>query len=180
MARDHGFIVIDADQVARDVVIPGQPGWHALVDEFGESYLDDKGCINRTALRTRISEDSEAQKKIGELLHPLIRSEIQTRLRLLERQKYACVFVEAALTIESGSYKDYDMVLLVTADEDLRIQRLLHRDGMREETARALIAKQMPDAEKRHFAQYEIVNDTTVEDLKHHFLSFLTRYELKI
>jgi len=179
MARDQGFPVIDADQVARDVVIPGQSGWHALVAEFGESYLDDEGCINRTALRTRISEDSNAQKKIGELLHPLIRSEIQAQLRLLEHQQCPCAFVEAALTIESGSYKDYNMVLLVTAAEDLRIQRLLQRDGMREETARALIAKQMPDAEKRNFAHYELINDTTVEDLKRGFLTFLSLFELK-
>lgn len=160
----HQYPVIDADLVSREVVAPGQPGLEAIVEAFGTSVLLPDGHLNRKSLRQIIAQDSQAQQKLNSLLHPLIGQAIQQKIATL--QNHPIVFVSAALMLETGSYKRYDDVVLVTAPESVRLERLMARDGMSEQVAKALMDKQWPDAKKRPLATVEIVNDGSWETLK--------------
>lgn len=159
------FPVIDADQVAREVVAPGRPGLQRIRDRFGDDILLPDGALNRAALRQRIASDRQAQQDLNGILHPIIIGEIKRQLAELA-QTHEIAFVSAALMLESGSYKNYDGVILVSAPYELRLARVLQRDQMDEASARALMDKQMPDGEKRKLCDVEIINDDTLEALK--------------
>jgi len=152
------FPVIDADRVSREVVAPGQPGLQAIVDAFGDGVLQEDGQLDRSKLRHWIARDAEAQKRLNSILHPIIGEAIEAKLA--ELAKEPVVFVSAALMLETGSYRRYDDVILVTAPESIRLERLMARDGMSQATARQLMAKQWSDSRKREFATVEIVNDS--------------------
>lgn len=156
--------IIDADQVSRDVVQPGMPGLEQIRAAFGDAMLLQDGTLNRAALRNRIASDGAAQQQLNHILHPIIIAEIKARLAKLA-ENHAVAFVSAALMMESGSFRNYDGVILVTAPAGVRLARLLERDGMAEASARALMARQMPDEEKRKFCTVEIVNDGDLEAL---------------
>ena len=158
-----GFPVIDADKVSREVVEPGQPGLAGIQARFGDEYLID-GKLNRQKMRQLIAKDQTAQEELNAILHPLIAARIQEKLTALKEEPVA--FVSAALMLETGSYKRYDAVILVSAPLEIRLKRLVQRDGMSRDLARALIEKQWTDAQKRPYATVEIVNDGDLVDLK--------------
>lgn len=153
----YAFPVIDADRVSREVVAPGQPGLAAIVNAFGEGVLQPDGQLDRAKLRRWIAEDGRAQTRLNAILHPLIGAAIEAKMASLKEEPV--VFISAALMMETGSFRRYDDVILVTAPESIRLERLMARDGMAEETARQLMARQWPDARKRELATVEIVND---------------------
>lgn len=157
---------IDADQVARRVVEPGSAGLQQVAAAFGPDILLADGNLNRAALRQRIAQDGEAQQRLNGILHPIIIAAIQARLRDLEQAGEEVAFVSAALMLESGSYRNYDAVVLVTAPEEIRLKRLLSRDGMEADLARKLMGRQWTDEKRRPYATVEIVNDGTLQDLE--------------
>lgn len=158
---------IDADQVSRQVVAPGRDGLAAVVAAFGTDVLTDKGTLNRGKLRQMIATDREHQTRLNQILHPRIRQEIQRQLHTLAAEEHDVALVSAALMLETGSYRDYDAVILVTAPEPVRLKRLLARDGMDAATARQLMAKQWSDERRRPYATVEIVNDGDMATLRH-------------
>jgi len=168
------FPVIDADRVSREVVAPGSVGLARVVAAFGEKVLSADGNLDRAAMRERIATDTEAKKKLEAILHPLIAETITSRLAGLGRQGHEAAFVSAALMLETGSYTRYeDGVIVVCAPEETRLARLLARDGMSEASARALMARQMPDHEKRGYATAVIENDGDLETLRRRTLTLL-------
>lgn len=158
--------VIDADLVSREVVAPGSEGLEAVVAAFGEDVLQEDGSLNRAGLRNVIAHSREAQQQLNGILHPRIIGTIQERVTQLGAEGHPVVFVSAALMLETGSYKNYGGVIVISASEEIRLARLLSRDGMNEEAARNLMAKQMPDAEKRTYASVVIENNGTLEELE--------------
>ena len=162
-----GYDIIEADLVAREVVEPGSPGLARVVEAFGAGILEPDGCLDRSALRTLIANSGAAQQKLNGILHPLIIGEIMTRVETLRTNGAAIVFICAALMLETGSYRAYDTIVLISAPFETRLQRLLQRDGMDETTARNLMARQWPDERKRPLASAEIVNDGNLEELEH-------------
>lgn len=158
--------VVDADLVSREVVAPGSLGLAQVAAAFGPEVLDASGALNRTYLRGLIAESGEAQQRLNGILHPLIIAAIKDKLAALQAAGHTVAFVSAALMLETGSYRNYDGVVLVTADEEVRLARLLRRDGMDEAAARKLMARQMPEAEKRRFARVVIANDGNLDDLR--------------
>ena len=122
--------VIDADVVSREVVEPGAEGLTRIVEAFGNDVLDEDGRLNRVGLRNIIAHSKEAQLKLNGIMHPLIIGTIQNRLEAMAQKGQSVAFVSAALMIESGSYKNYNEgVILVTAPDDIRLDRLLQRDA---------------------------------------------------
>ncbi|CAM2006906.1 dephospho-CoA kinase [Acanthopleuribacter pedis] len=152
------FPVIDADVVAREVVAPGQPALAAIAEAFGPSVIADDGALDRARMRVLISENGECRERLNQIVHPRIYQSIEAKLEAL-RPHHQAAFVSAALMIETGSFRKYDRVLLVTAPAELRLARLQARDGMPEALAQKLMAAQAPDPEKRRHADVEIVND---------------------
>lgn len=164
LAQHHP--VIDADQTSRQVVAPGSRGLAMVVDAFGKDILQADGALDRAALRTLIASDKTAQQRLNAILHPLIGQTIMGELAQLAAAGTPLAFVSAALMLESGSYKRYDRILLICAPQETRLQRLIARDGMDEELARALMGKQWADDKRRPYAQHIIENDGDLEALR--------------
>ncbi len=157
---------VDADLVSRRVVSPGMPGLQQIFATFGSKILHEDGRLDRGAMRSLIARDSQAQQQLNAILHPIIIDAIKQELKALEAQGEALAFVSAALMMESGSYKNYDAVILISAPWEIRLKRLLERDGMDRGAAILLMNRQWRDEKRRSLATCEIINDGSLEDLK--------------
>jgi dephospho-CoA kinase len=157
MLRTRGVPVVDADVIAREVVADGTEGLALVSARFPS--VARPGGMDRKALRDLVSRSEEARRDLEAILHPLIGRRIVSDLAELAKGGAPLAFVEAALMIETGSYRRYDAVVLVTSSPDVQLRRLMARDGMREEDARRFIATQMPLEEKKKVATFVIEND---------------------
>jgi dephospho-CoA kinase len=164
--RELGVPVVDADQAARQIVAPGQPALQALVAAFGVEILDAAGALDRAAMRDRIIADSTAKKTLESITHPAIRHNIAMALAGVAQAGHAAAVVEAALLIESGGYKLYADLIVVSTDPDQQFKRVMARDGQTEEQARGIIAAQMSMADKEKLATYIIRNDGDLAQLR--------------
>jgi dephospho-CoA kinase len=158
--------VLDADRVAREVVEPGEPTLAAIVDRFGAGVLDPAGRLDRVAMRARIFADPEARRDLEAITHPAIRARIASALSSLEAQGHPVAVVEAALLVETGSWRQYPGLLVVSCTPDVQWQRLLARDGLTPDQAHAALAAQAPLAEKEAVANAVIWNNGDFEDLR--------------
>ena len=160
-----GAPTLDSDDVARDIVAPGTPGLETIIKEFGASFLDDRGRLDRRKLAEVVFSAPAARKKLNAILHPLIWKEQKEWLEGLE----ACsdpppfAIVDAALMIETGSHERYDRVIVVQCSEQQQIDRLMARDGMNPEAAMARVSSQMPVAEKVRLGD-DIIDNSGSED----------------
>lgn len=157
-----GVPVIDADEVARDVVDIGQPGLAAVAELFGAEYLLDDGSLNRQRLRTRIFADSAARRALEAVLHPRIRAEIQRRIAMLDAPY--CI-VSIPLLVESGADYSVDRVLVVDVPETLQRQRLAERDGVSEIEIEATLGAQCSRSDRLREADDVILNDAGFSQL---------------
>ena len=158
----RGAVVIDADRIARQVVEPGTPGLAAVAEAFGPGVLTSDGSLDRPALAAIVFADPAAREKLDGIVHPLVRSRA-TELAAAAPED-AVVVHDVPLLVETGQAGSYDLVLVVQADPDTRIDRLVRR-GLTEEDARARIAAQASDEQRRAVADVVLENDGTPEDL---------------
>lgn len=166
LLRDRGAAVIDADQVARDVVAAGQPALAQIVAAFGAEVLAPDGTLDRAAMRARIGRDPDARRTLEAITHPAIRAAIDARLAALAAAGAPLAIVEAALMVETGSYRLYDQVVVVTCAPERQLARVMARDGGDEAQARAIIGAQLPLAEKERVATHLIRNNGELVDLE--------------
>lgn len=157
--------VIDADQVSRDVVAAGSPGLADLVQCFGPQILRKDGALDRKALGRLVVGDAQARRKLEGLTHPLIREEIEARLTGLESGGAAVAVVEAALMVETGSFRFYDQLIVVSCQPEVQLKRLMARENLSEEQAKQWLATQLPLARKEAVATCIIRNDGELEAL---------------
>jgi dephospho-CoA kinase len=143
-----GARVVDADQVARDIVAPGQPALAEIVRTFGREMLQPDGALDRKKLGAVIFADAEKRGALNAITHPRIAMETQARLGTLRQQGVPVAIYEAALLVENGVHKALDGLLVVACDEATQLRRLVERDGYSEAEARARIATQAPMADK--------------------------------
>ena len=155
--RELGVPVLDADQVARDVVAPGTVGLQRVVEQFGESVLKPDGSLDRAKLGSIVFADEEKRLKLNSIIHPLVFEAQDSWLKKREQENPdGIAIVDAALMIESGGYKRFDRLIVVWCERDLQLQRLIARDGLSREEAERRIASQMPQDEKKSFADHLI------------------------
>jgi dephospho-CoA kinase len=155
--QELGCHVIDADQIARDVVAAGTAGLQAVVNEFGASVLNESGALDRKRLGQIVFADEAKRQKLNALLHPLIIAAQDQKVRELEASDPdGVVVIDAALMIESGGYKRLDKLIVVHCDPELQLQRLMKRDSLTREAAVERIGAQMPQAEKMKYADFLI------------------------
>ncbi|TVQ90154.1 MAG: dephospho-CoA kinase [Deltaproteobacteria bacterium] len=166
LLRERGIPVLDADQAARAVVAPGAPALAQIVASFGPEVLDTQGALDRPAMRARIIEDPGARRTLEAITHPAIFAHLREALAELHAQGHRVAVVEAALMVETGSYKLYDEVWVVSSDPVTQLMRLQARDGMEEAQARALIAAQLPLAQKEAIADAILWNHGDLEALR--------------
>ena len=158
-----GALVVDADAIAREVVAPGTPGLAAVVAEFGDSVLTPDGSLDRPALGRIVFADPAARARLEAITHPLIRAE--SARRAAAAPPGAVVVHDVPLIVERGLAAQYDLVVVVGADEDVRLERLVRDRGMTREDALARIRAQATDAERRAVADVWLDNSGTQEEL---------------
>lgn len=161
--EELGVPVVDADQLAREVVAPGTQGLERIVAEFGQEVLLDDGTLDRKKVADVVFENEDARQKLNAIMHPLIAVAGAGRIAALQSHPGAFILYEAALLVETGSYRMFSALVVVSAAKELQLERLLTRDGISEQEAKARIAAQFPLEKKEEAADYVIHNNGTLE-----------------
>ena len=152
-----GCRVLDADQTARDVVMPGAAGLAAVVGEFGDEVLAADGTLDRARMAAVVFGDEQKRLRLNHILHPFIIARQDEILREWEREDpNGIAIVDAALMIESGGYKRFDKLVVVHCRPEVQLERLMLRNNLTLAEAQRRIASQMPQEEKQRFADYLI------------------------
>jgi dephospho-CoA kinase len=163
MFAELGCHVIDADRIARDVVAPETEGLKSVVVTFGD-VLNPDGTLDRPKLGQMVFADEAKRQKLNSLLHPLIIAAQDDQIRELEsRDPEGIVIIDAALMIESGGYERLDKLVVVYCDPEIELERLMKRDGLSRTAAQARIDTQMPQEEKKKYADYLIDTSGSLE-----------------
>jgi dephospho-CoA kinase len=158
-----GIPVIDADEVARAVVLPGSPGLARVIERFGAGVAAADGGLDRRALRQVIFSDPTARKDLEAILHPLILAEIERRA-LEAIGPY--VVIATPLLVEGGKLDRFDRILVVDVDEEVQLARVMARDACSLEQARSILAAQATRADRLKAAHDVLLNAGTVSDLR--------------
>jgi dephospho-CoA kinase len=162
-----GAHIIDADRVVHSLLRCGAPTYRKIVDAFGEQILSPGGEIDRRLLGRMIFSDADKRAVLNALTHSAVGAEILRRIFELEQSSSSgIIIVDAALMIETGGYKMYDRLIVVTCDPSLQVSRLMSRDGLTEREARARISSQMPIEEKLKLANYTIDTSGTLRQTR--------------
>lgn len=160
--RAMGIPCIDADAVYRRMTAPSTvrgPLVNELVRAFGEKVAADDNSLDRKALGEIVFSDPEALKRLDRIAHAYILKEIRNILNGYEKDGFEIAAVDAPVLFESGFDSECDVTVCVSASEEKRVQRIMRRDGISEETARKRLASQRGDAELRSLCDAVIVND---------------------
>jgi dephospho-CoA kinase len=164
--EECGIPVVSADELSRIVVTPGSEGLAAVVAAFGEGVLTPDGELDRRKLGAIIFKDPSQRVRLEGILHPRIRDSFQDVLTALEATSQHLVVYEVPLLFENNLEKQMKAVILVSAPEDQRIQRVMARDKLNVDDVRARMAAQMDDQTRRSKAQYVLENDGDLEHLR--------------
>ena len=165
--REEGATLIDADQIARELVQPQTPAWQEVVRAFGNEILDRDGSIHRQKLASLIFSNPRQRSLLNRILHPRIKEEIGRRLKgIRETDPQAIVVIDSPLLIETGRHRDMDKVIVVVCTEAQQIERLKRRNQLSEEQARAMLSSQMSLEEKTTVADYVIGNEGSPEETR--------------
>lgn len=160
-----GCYVFDADKVARQVVEPGEVGFEKVVAEFGKEILAKDGTIDRAKLGQIIFNNPEKREKLNQILHPIIIAKQDSLiLETINQDPNAIVIIDAALMIETGSYKRFDKLIVVYCDRESQIERVMKRNNLPRNEVESRINSQMPSDEKRKYADIEIDTSGTFEE----------------
>ena len=162
--KDLGCHLIQADELGHEVLMPGAEAYEAVVREFGAGVLAEDGTIDRSRLAAEVFDKPERLAKLNSLVHPpVIRREEEILKDLERRDPGGIVVMEAAILIETGSYKRFDKIIVVVATPAQQVERAMGR-GLSREEALARIGRQMPLEEKRKYADYVIDTSGRKED----------------
>jgi dephospho-CoA kinase len=157
-----GAHIVDADVISHELLAPDTPTCHRIVEAFGRGILTPEGFIDRRALGKVVFEDPDKRALLNSIVHPEVRNEVLRRIVELEKgSEPGIVMVDAALMVESGFYKAQDFLIVVKCHPSMQLSRVIARDGLSEEEARARIAAQMPIEEKAKLADYTIETSGT-------------------
>jgi dephospho-CoA kinase len=168
MFLHYGFTVIDADEIAREVVRPGEKAYESIVNQWGRSVLREDKNLDREKLAEIVFSDASQRHELEQILHPVIISTIWERVREAQNDK---VIVVAPLLIETGMDENCDMVIVVTAPETLRIQRAVERDNTTESQVLSRMESQLPEIDKLSRADMVIDTDCDMEYLEKKVMS---------
>jgi dephospho-CoA kinase len=159
-----GAGIVSADEVAHQIVQPGEEAYLKIVGDFGEAILNEDRTINRSALGTLVFNSNDLRLKLNEITHPIIiRRTTEIMERMAQEHRFPFSIVDAALMLESGSFKRFEKLIVVWCTEAQQIARIRARWGFSEQEARLRIGAQMPLSEKRRYADYEIDTSGTLE-----------------
>jgi dephospho-CoA kinase len=173
MLHGLGAHILDADLMARELVAPGQPAFAEIVRQWGPQYLLADGCLNRSLLRDRIFSDPAAKKWLESLLHPQIRQLLLDRSQSLQKDLPEAVIVWVVpLLVENHYQALLDQVLVIDCPSSLQIERLQSRPGWSGPQIEAVLAAQLPRAERNAAADHVISNEQDLQALREAVLDY--------
>jgi len=162
-----GAFVLDADQTAREVVARGTKGLARIVEEFGEEILTESGELDRAKMGALVFSDEEKRLLLNSIVHPLVFEAQDAWLAEKEKENFHSIAViDAALMIESGGYKRFTKLVVVWCQPEIQLQRLMARNNLTEAEALKRIGAQMPQAEKKRYADFLIDTSGGFEDTR--------------
>ncbi len=160
-----GCHLIQADELGHQVLLPSGEAYRDVVREFGQGILNEDGTINRRRLAGEVFDKPERLETLNRLVHPhVFRREEELIDQFAQADPTGIVVVEAAILIETGTYKNYDRLILVECNEQQQIERSLKRDHVERAEIAARLRRQMPPAEKRKFAHFVIDTSGTKDE----------------
>lgn len=173
MLVELGAALVDADQIAREVVEPGMPALAEIARTFGEAVLNEDGTLNRKRLGQIVFADAAQRKRLEQIVHPAIRRIMRQRMAELEKADPGrLVVADVPLLFESGLEGMFERVMLVYVPPHVQLERLMARDGLTREQALERIAAQMPIERKRELADIVIDNSGTKERTREQVLRY--------
>lgn len=167
MLAQHGADVIDADQLAREVVEPGTLALTQIVTRFGPTVLDERGYLDRRKLGKVVFKDEKLRTELNQIVHPAVQARAMERINELVNQGSELIIYDVPLLYESGLERFFPEVVVVNVDPRVQRERIAIRDGLAAEEIEDRIAAQMPLAEKVARATYVIENSGTLESTRH-------------
>jgi dephospho-CoA kinase len=168
---DLGVVIADADEASRKIVEPGQPALEAITEYFGKEILDETGRLNRKKLREIVFNDVSKRKALEGFTHRPIMDELQRQLHEA-RGEYAMLVLSAGL----GTSPLIDRMLVVDAEEPIRIQRVMTRDGSSEALIRQIMQSQPSSEQRRAIADDVIENNADIDQVRVDVLRLHARY----
>jgi dephospho-CoA kinase len=165
MLRERGIPVIDADAIARQVVGPGWPAHGEIAAAWPEVIAADGG-IDRKKLGAIVFSDPKSQARLEAITHPRIREQVAVQAAALEAAGQGLAFLEAALLVETGFYKQLDGLVVVSLSEKAQTERVMARDACSRESALARIRAQRPLADKIRVADHVVDNGGDIESTR--------------
>lgn len=175
--KNKHFPVSDADKIARDILEPGMPALKSLVEAFGKDILDEDGNLKRKYLASIAFTNKENEMKLNEITHGAIKDMIKAEVKEFKKRGEKLVFLDIPLLFEQGLDKWCDTTWVVTADESVRINRVISRDDTTEEDVKARMSCQMSDDEKAALADEVLDNSFSKEELYNQIEELLMKYE---
>ena len=161
----RGAKLVDADQAAREVVLPGEPALAAIAAEFGQAVLNEDGTMNRAEVGKLVFNDRDRLNVLESILHPAIRNRMWAQIRAYEAEDSAqLIIADIPLLYETGQADLYEAVMVVYAPKTVQTERLMDRNGLTREQAEQRIALQMDIEEKRSLADFVIDNSGTLDE----------------
>lgn len=166
LLESHGAVIIDADQLAREVVALEEPAYNDIVAAFGKGILNEDRTINRTALGKIVFSDPEARRRLESITHPAIGKRAEERLAELKMAGTHVVIYMAPLLIEAGATSRVDEIWVVYVDREVQVKRVMERDNITREEALQKITAQMPMEEKQLYGSVVIDNRGSLDQLE--------------
>lgn len=175
--HQKGVIVISADELAHQAMLPGSATYQRIVAEFSPKILTSDGEINRRLLGEIVFEDEAARKRLEQIVHPFVINGIRESLELYSKQGVRIVVVEIPLLFEVGVTDLFDQIWVVSSTLESQLQRIQERDGLTKEEAKKRIATQLPLKEKEKRADVVIMNDRGLDSLEKQVVALLRTLE---
>jgi dephospho-CoA kinase len=176
LLEEYGIPVVSADELSRMVVAKGTSSLQAVVEAFGPEVLSEDGELDRKAMAQIVFADADKRRQLESILHPKIRERFSHVLEALEEAGHHVVVYEVPLLFEKKLQGDMHAVILVTASTETRIARVMARDESSQAQVEARMRTQMPEIEKRQLADYLIINEGDLDDLRREVQILISRF----
>ncbi|MEC5394460.1 dephospho-CoA kinase [Bergeyella sp. RCAD1439] len=168
-----GFPVYYSDQQAKDLVNKDLGLKQKIKNLLGEAAYNTEGLYDRKYVSSKVFENKALLEQLNQLIHPAVKTDFQTWLK--QQNNHQIIFKETALLFELGLDRDCDKTLLVTAEDNLRMKRVMDRDGKTYREVENIMNKQMPEKDKLKRADFVIHNNSTLENLKQETLNAIAK-----
>lgn len=179
MLKDRDVPLVDADEIARDIVRPGTPGLKSIIGLFGEEVLLPDGSLDRRKLGQMVFGNPDRLHSLEAITHPLIREEVRRRRRLFEGMGAPLAIYDIPLLFETNSKDQFDAVIVVSCTKGQQKERLLRRNQWSEDEIEMRIASQLPIASKEQQADFVLSNNRDEQNLLKEFNRLMEWLELQ-